>query len=281
MLCETKSKEGKTNTQDCHRRNVTYQTWCRTCTRRQDEAIETKYKEEGEKKVAERKKNAKRFIYIGETNRSVFERGLEHTRDIEGCKTSSHMLRHLIGEHESEEENWDKIEFGMKILKGARSAFERQVSESVIIQQERSKHHLMNSKSEFNRCALPRLTAKLGEVELGKWREKDREEMIQEASIEEKIRSRKKKKSLERAERARRMEQDQPKKKRRKVDKGDKDSMARVQGLDEVYEEDKEVREIKTSTPRKRHEVNEKSPGKPRKRRKIHTSIRDYITCKR
>ena len=150
-----------------------------------------------------------------------------------------------------------------------------------MIQQERNKHHLMNSKSEYNRCALPRLTSKLGEVELGKWREKDMEEMKHEASIEEKIRSRKKKKSLERAERARRMDKDQPKKKRRKVDKEDKDSMATVKGVDEIQEEDREVRERKTTTPRKRQELNERSPNKPRKRRKIHTSIRDYITCKR
>ena len=53
LLCETKAKEGKTNNQDCHTRNVTYKTWCRTCDMRQDKAIEQKYSEEGEKKVAE------------------------------------------------------------------------------------------------------------------------------------------------------------------------------------------------------------------------------------
>ena len=46
----------------------------------------------------------------------------------------------------------------------------------------------MNKKAEYNRCALPRLTAKLGEKELDKWREEDREEMEKEATIEEKIR---------------------------------------------------------------------------------------------
>ena len=190
LLCDTKKKEGKSNSQDCHRRNVIYQTWCRTCMMKQDQVIEERYKEEGAKKIAEMKRKEGRFIYIGETNRSVYERGLEHTRDVAGCKTSSHMLRHLIGEHEDEEDKWESIEFGMKILKTARSAYNRQVCESVLIQQERSKHHLMNSKSEYNRCALPRLTSKMGEVDLEKWREADKEEMRQEASIEEKVRIR-------------------------------------------------------------------------------------------
>ena len=117
---------------------------------RQDERIEERYKEEGPKKIKEMKRKEIRFIYVGETNRSVFERGLEHTRDVDGLKTSSHMLRHLTGEHEDEEENWANIDFGMKILKTARSAYKRQVCESVLIQQKRSSHYLMNSKSEFN-----------------------------------------------------------------------------------------------------------------------------------
>ena len=167
--------------------------------------IEEEYKEMGPKKVEERKRIEKRFIYVGETNRNAYERGIEHQADIKACKTSSHMLRHLLGEHEEEEEEWAGIEFGMKIVKTTRTAFERQILESVTIQKER-RHHLMNSKSEYNRCALPRLTARLGEKDLEKWREEDREEIEKEATIEEKIRLRKKKRSMERAEQTRRME---------------------------------------------------------------------------
>ena len=98
------------------------------------------------------------------------------------------MLRHLIDAHEEEE--WKKIEFGMRVLKSTRTAFERKILESVLIQKSRH-HHIMNNKAEYNRCALPRLTAKLVERELGKWREEDRREMEKEASIEEKIRIRK------------------------------------------------------------------------------------------
>ena len=107
----------------------------------------------------------KRYIYIGETNRSVYERGLEHQNDISGCKTSSHMLRHLLDVHEEEEESWDNIRFGMRILKNTRTAFERQILESVLIQKAR-RNNIMNNNAEYNRCALPRLTAKLGERDL-------------------------------------------------------------------------------------------------------------------
>jgi hypothetical protein len=132
------------------------------------------------------KRNEKRFLYIGKTNRSVFERGLEHQNDIPGCKTSSHMLRHLLSEHEHEEQNWDIIGFGMRIIKSTRTAFERQILESVTIQRKRG-HRIMNNKAEYNICALPRLTAKLGEKELYKGRIEDREEMEKEATIEKKI----------------------------------------------------------------------------------------------
>ena len=68
------------------------------------------------------------------------------------------MLRNLLAEHEEEEEEWEKIEFGMRIVKSTRSVFEHQILESVTIQKKRN-HHIMNNKAEYNRCALPRLTA--------------------------------------------------------------------------------------------------------------------------
>ena len=122
------------------------------------------------RRIDEEKRRAKRYIYIGETNRSVYERGIEHQNDVTGCKTSSHMLRHLLTVHEEEEEEWDKIKFGMRILKSTKTAFERQILESVLIQKAREQN-IMNNKSEYNRCALPRLTAKLGERDMEKWRE--------------------------------------------------------------------------------------------------------------
>ena len=69
----------------------------------------------------------------------------------------------------------------------------------------------MNNKEEYNICALPRLTAKLGEKDLEKWRAEDKEELLREAIIEEKIRIRKKEKAKKRGAGNRRMKQGQPK----------------------------------------------------------------------
>ena len=123
--------------------------------------------------MEEEKRKLKRYIYIGETNRSMYKRGLEHQNDIKACNTTSHMLRHLLAVHEEEEDNWNNIKFGMRLLKSTKTAFECQIQENVLIQKERG-NLLMNNKAEYNRCALPRLTAKLGEKDLEKWRTEDK-----------------------------------------------------------------------------------------------------------
>ena len=107
LLCRTKQQEGKTNGQDCKKRNCVYETMCLTCRDRQDKGIEERLGNMGTKVVEEAKKKASRYIYVGETNRSVYERGIEHVNDIAACKTSSHMLRHLLDVHEHEEGEWD------------------------------------------------------------------------------------------------------------------------------------------------------------------------------
>ena len=109
----------------------------------------------------------------------------------------------------------------MRILKSTRTAFERQILESVLIQKSRN-NHIMNNKAEYNRCALPRLTAKLGERDLEKWREEDKIEQEMEASIEEKIRIRKKEKAKRRGTANRRMEKSQPAKKKMRLEEEDK-----------------------------------------------------------
>ena len=147
MICTTKQLEAKQNSQDWKKRNCVYDTSCLTCKERQDKVIEKKFRSLGKKKVNEEKRKEKRYIYIGETNRSVYERGIEHKNDINACKTSSHMLRHLLDVHEEEEEDWDNIKFGMRILKNTRTAFERQILESVTIQKCRGQH-IMNNKAE-------------------------------------------------------------------------------------------------------------------------------------
>ena len=109
------------------------------------------------------KSEIKLHKYVGESSRSFYERGLEHERDLTEMKPQSHMLKHYFEQHS--EEKLEEMEFGGRIVRQCRSAFNRQIGESVEIQNNKN-HFLLNSKSEYNRCALPRLSSKLGEKSL-------------------------------------------------------------------------------------------------------------------
>jgi hypothetical protein len=108
----------------------------------------------------------------------MFERGWEHVADYENLSTKSHMLKHVVEIHPEEE--LMKIQFGIKIIKTAKTSFERQIFESVEIQENRH-HHLLNSRSEYNRCAVPRLTCKLGDKAFKKYEK----EMVNEIEKEQ------------------------------------------------------------------------------------------------
>ena len=54
--------------------------------------------------IMERKQKIRLHKYIGETGRSAYERGKEHTSDRDKWEKGSHMLKHIILEHEGEDE---------------------------------------------------------------------------------------------------------------------------------------------------------------------------------
>ena len=82
----------------------------------------------------------------------------------------------------------DNNMFGVRVIRFTKSAFERQILESVLIQEENKKNEVLNSKSEYNRCALPRLTSKLGEHTYGEDAKAAKEERRKEEEMEERIR---------------------------------------------------------------------------------------------
>ena len=96
------------------------------------------------------------------------------------------MLKHVLLNHPGQEP--DKIRFGMRIIRTCKSSFERQIHESVLIQREREQHNILNSRSEYNRCSLPRLTTQLGESEYKKYSDELAEEKKQDEILEAKIR---------------------------------------------------------------------------------------------
>ena len=101
------------------------------------------------------------------------------------------MLRHMIDRHSNED--WSLVKFNMRVLKFIQSSFKRQILESVLIQGNRH-HNIMNSRSEYNRCALPRLATKMGEKEMKE--RKENEALLDEEndSLDRKIRAMKRKK---------------------------------------------------------------------------------------
>ena len=92
----------------------------------------------------------------------------------------------MIFKHEGED--FAEVKFGMTILKYAKSSFERQISEAVLIQQERKDHHILNSRSEYNSCSLPRLSTRMGEQEEKEWNRELEEEKKETDIVETKIR---------------------------------------------------------------------------------------------
>ena len=100
--------------------------------------------------------------------------------------------------------------------------------------------------------------------------------MEKEATIEEKIRTRKKAKAKERAAATRGMEKGQPAKKKRRVEENEKDQ----QQESESEVEEKTKKSIPAASPKKR-KVNKEEPEKRKAKRLKRADMRGYITCKR
>ena len=114
------------------------------------------------------------------------------------------MLKHYAESHKDLE--LKDLKFEMRIVKKYRSSFERQIGESVCINQYlREGTELLNSKNEYNRCIIPRLVIEADE-DLEEYMENQREMKLKHEIDKLKIKWRDGKK--------------QPKSKRRKVEKG-------------------------------------------------------------
>ena len=130
---------------DCTKRSVIYQTWCKTCLRKEEKKKDIfeeetvgiaelfnkqRYKKENDgtkkrKMMYNNAKEKKMFMYIGETSRSAFEHGSEHQKDLKFKRYNSQMLKHAVNNHP--DRNPDHVQFGMKIMSSHQTAFERQI----------------------------------------------------------------------------------------------------------------------------------------------------------
>ena len=76
------AEDCKLVTQDCHTRSLVYETSCHTCQTRDEERVRGRWTGD-EKGLKEELRKVSRYVYIGETARSSYERGWEHINDID------------------------------------------------------------------------------------------------------------------------------------------------------------------------------------------------------
>ena len=152
--------------QNCQQRSVLYETFCIRC---KEEADKQKEQDAGNTENTENTGNrVVNSVYTGETSLTLRERmvgvrgegarGGGHLIDYEKGLEKSHMTKHWLSCHRGEE----KPKFGVKIIKSFSSCMVRQLWECIRIRrrlQEQAKGdvRLLNSKSEYSRCSLPRL----------------------------------------------------------------------------------------------------------------------------
>ena len=108
-------------------------------------------------------------LYIGESSRSLYERSREHWKQWGSKDERSHILKHMKTVHKGE----DKPDFLMRAVTFHRSALTRQVGEAVRIGIRGGAEMILNSKSEFDRCKIPKLV--IEEQEEDKLEEKELE----------------------------------------------------------------------------------------------------------
>ena len=247
-------KTEKYKSQDCHKRSLVYETKCLTCEKKQTEYIKSLEIEDKEKEYM--MENIRNYKYIGETSRSAYERGWEHTNDLAQLKSTSHMLRHIVGVHPGED--MSAVEFGMRVIKYNKSSFERQIMESVVIQNERKQHNLLNSRSEYNRCSLPRLCTQVGDSEYNKVGKELELEKLEEEKLEYKIRQLRKEKNKARLHPTR---ESGPSTKKRKIGNFEYISIKEIWGEPETTNPTKNKKNQETEENKKRKTENPRPTG--------------------
>ena len=138
----TLCKQNTERVEGCTTTNLVYESACVVCN--------------GEEKIKNKEgledKREEPSIYVGESARSIMERGLEHQKDYNTMKEDNHMLKHWSSAHPNDQ----RPKFNMFVVKSYKSCLERQVGEAVCIQ---LRGNTLNSRAEgaYNRCKVTRL----------------------------------------------------------------------------------------------------------------------------
>ena len=100
-------------------------------------------------------------IYVGETSRTVQERGLEHWGAWRRREENGHIMKHQMLHHGGDMEP----KFTLKVVGSHKTALSRQIMEAVRIRRRGGSGAILNSKGEFNRAHIPRLVLEDREAE--------------------------------------------------------------------------------------------------------------------
>ena len=124
-------KSGRGEGGSCRKGNIQYQLECRLCP------------------------DTNKSLYIGETSRNLYSRGVEHQGKYEAGKDDSFMCKHQAEKHAGQQPTFDGKVTGM-----FRDCLSRQVSEGVQIRR-CAGENIMNSKSEWHQPALWRVRSEV------------------------------------------------------------------------------------------------------------------------
>ena len=138
--CVTCQQAGE-NKPDCIKRSVVYENIYMFCNPQAWEGKEVE------------PKASVPSLYVGESSHSLREGGIEHLKDFEAGKEDSHILKHHVVHHKSQ----GRHVFHLRPVAFHRTALDRQIGEAVRIKRRRE-GVVLNSKMEFNRCSITRLS---------------------------------------------------------------------------------------------------------------------------
>ena len=131
-------RQGDEKIQNCKQRNILYESYCTICNPEGLKDGKDGFRASG--------------VYVGESARSLYERAKEHHEDEESRKEDSHRMKHWVLDHPS---LLDPPRFKIKVVSSYRDPLTRQVGEAVRIEMRGG--NTLNSKTEYNRCRIPRL----------------------------------------------------------------------------------------------------------------------------
>ena len=140
--------------------------------------------EEGKQKTKQKDKlqmlKEQTRVYVGETSRSIFERAGDHQQAAAAGQEDSHMMKHLTVTHP---ELQDPPKFIIRVVASFQDAMSSQLIEAVRI--DLRGENVLNSKSEYSRCKVPKLVINRDEWSHNDGLKKKKDALVDNKKVED------------------------------------------------------------------------------------------------